>query len=123
MTDKPRADGVRRFKMPWLDDPLEWPRELRRSGTEIVLASDYDALQAENARLRAVVEALSRYAKHSDDCESHEIVGYHALYPEGGAYEVQGDCTCGFDAELAGADIVTSAAKARMADNTGGESK
>lgn len=41
--------------MPLLDDPLSWPRDLRRSGTEIVLASEYDALRARLAEAEELV--------------------------------------------------------------------
>lgn len=46
---------AKRFRMPLLDDPLSWPRDLRRSGTEIVLASDYDALRARLAEAERLI--------------------------------------------------------------------
>jgi len=46
---------MKRYKIPWLDDPLEWPRELRKPGTEVVLAADAEArikeLEAQVAKL------------------------------------------------------------------------
>lgn len=43
--------SVKRYKMPWHESPMDWPRELRPPGTEVVLASDYDALTARVAEL------------------------------------------------------------------------
>ena len=42
---------VKRFKMPWHDDPMSWPIPLRKPGTEVVLASEWEALRASNERL------------------------------------------------------------------------
>ena len=57
---------VKRYKMPWLDDPFEWPRELRKPGTGIVLASDYDALRAE-------LEQQRRHHEARDDANMREF--------------------------------------------------
>lgn len=57
---------VKRFNMPWHDDPMDWPRELRAPGTPVVLASDYDALRAERDRLR---EALDKSLANCKECD------------------------------------------------------
>lgn len=36
---------VNRYKIPMLDDPFDLPLGIRKVGTEVVLASDYDKLE------------------------------------------------------------------------------